>query len=104
MLSEWKSCRAPSRPDPNEMVEFNVLTLNATRLSWHRPVAGETWARVRLRFGNLSAMEHHPMHIHGHACSVSRTDGGPISEAGQWPADHRPCSGRHDADGGIRGQ
>ena len=41
--------------------------------------------RVRIRIGNLSAMDHHPIHLHGHAMKVIETDGGPIPEAGQWP-------------------
>ena len=29
MLSEWKIVPGTMRPDPNEMTDFNVLTLNA---------------------------------------------------------------------------
>ena len=41
--------------------------------------------RVRLRFGNLSAMDHHPIHLHGYSFLVTETDGGVIPEAGRWP-------------------
>src|SRR5690606_41896838 len=37
------------------------------------------------RCGNLSAMDHHPIHLHGYAFRVTETDGGPIPTAGQWP-------------------
>src|SRR5580704_3486281 len=40
---------------------------------------------VRIRFGNLSAMEHHPIHIHGLHWKVTQTDGGQIPESAQWP-------------------
>ena len=41
--------------------------------------------RVRFRIGNLSAMDHHPIHIHGHYFKVVGTDGGSIPAAAQWP-------------------
>ncbi len=31
MLSEWRLDPGAARPDPNEMVEFNLLTMNAAR-------------------------------------------------------------------------
>ncbi len=40
---------------------------------------------MRFRFGNLSPMDHHPIHIHGYAWKLVATDGGPIPTAGQWP-------------------
>jgi len=30
-------------------------------------------------------MDHHPVHLHGHAFKIVATDGGPIPPAGQWP-------------------
>ncbi len=41
--------------------------------------------RVRIRFGNLSAMDHHPIHIHGLHFKVTATDGGYIEPSAQWP-------------------
>jgi hypothetical protein len=41
--------------------------------------------RVRIRLGNLSATDHHPIHLHGHQFRITATDGGAIAEAGQWP-------------------
>ncbi len=84
LLSEWKIVPGTRRPDPNEMVEFNVLTLNARAFPGTAPMLAKLGERVRIRIGNLSAMDHHPMHIHGHHMRVVATDGGPIPEAGQW--------------------
>ena len=36
-----------------------------------------------MRFSNLSAMDHHPMHLHGHSFKVTGTDGGQIPESAQ---------------------
>jgi FtsP/CotA-like multicopper oxidase with cupredoxin domain len=40
---------------------------------------------VRIRLGNLGPMDHHPIHIHGHAFEVTYTDGGPVPKAARWP-------------------
>ena len=40
---------------------------------------------MRIRIGNLSGMDHHPIHVHGYSFKVVATDGGPIPPAGQWP-------------------
>ena len=40
---------------------------------------------MRIRFGNLSAMSHHPMHLHGYSFMIVGTDGGPIAPSAQWP-------------------
>jgi hypothetical protein len=85
MLSEWKIVPGTRRPDPNEMVEFNVLTMNARAFPGTAPMLANVGDRVRIRIGNLSSMDHHPMHIHGHNYKVVATDGGPIPESAQWP-------------------
>jgi hypothetical protein len=85
MLSEWKIVPGTRRPDPNEMTDFNVLTLNARVFPGTAPIVARVGERVRLRFGNLSAMDHHPIHLHGYYFKLVETDGGEIPEAGQWP-------------------
>lgn len=85
LLSEWKLDPGTQRPDPNEMMDFNVLTLNARIFPGTEPLLARRGERVRLRIGNLSAMDHHPMHLHGHHFLVTETDGGVIPEAGRWP-------------------
>ncbi len=85
ILSEWSLKPGTSRPDPNEMTDFNLLTLNGRCFPGTSPIIARTGERVRIRFGNLSAMDHHPIHLHGFSFKVTETDGGPIPEAGQWP-------------------
>ncbi len=85
MLSEWKIVAGTMRPDPNEMVEFNVLTLNARCFPGTAPLIAKTGDRVRIRIGNLSAMDHHPIHFHGHNWWIIATDGGDIPESARWP-------------------
>jgi len=85
MLSEWKIVPGTKRPDPSEMTEFNLLTLNGKAFPGSAPMLAQMGDRVRIRIGNLSSMDHHPMHLHGHAFKIIETDGGPIPEAGQWP-------------------
>jgi len=85
LLSEWKIEPGTRRPDPNEMTDFNVLTFNAKIAPATEPLLARTGERVRIRIGNLSAMDHHPIHLHGHSFEVTETDGGVIPEAGRWP-------------------
>jgi hypothetical protein len=85
LLSEWRIVPGTSRPDPNTMVEFNMLTLNAKAFPGTAPMLAKVGDKVRIRIGNLSSMDHHSMHIHGHSFKVVATDGGKIPEAGQWP-------------------
>jgi manganese oxidase len=85
MLSEWFIPVGAKRPDPNAMSDFNVLTMNAKVFPATTPLVVKTGDRVRIRFGNLSAMDHHPIHVHGHYFKVTGTDGGPIPPSAQWP-------------------
>ena len=85
MLHEWKIVPGTRRPDPNEMTDFNVLTINARVYPGTAPLVAKLGDRVRIRLGNLGAMDHHPFHIHGLNFKVTATDGGQIPEAGQWP-------------------
>lgn len=85
MLSEWFIKPGTSRPDPTVMNEFNVLTINSRAFPGTSPLVAKVGDRVRIRIGNLSAMDHHPIHLHGVEFRVTETDGGRIPEAGQWP-------------------
>jgi manganese oxidase len=85
MLGEWKIKPGTFRPDPNEMVEFNLLTMNARAYPGTEPLVVKRGDRVRIRFGNLGPMDHHPIHLHGHAFRIVATEGGEIPEAGRWP-------------------
>jgi len=83
MLSEWKIVPGTSRPDPLEMTDFNLLTFNAKAFPGTEPLIVRTGQRVRIRLGNLSAMEHHPIHLHGFQFRIVETDGGQIPESAQ---------------------
>ena len=85
MLHEWKLEPGTQRPDPNEMTDFNVLTMNAKTFPGTVPLVCKTGDRVRIRFGNLSAMDHHPIHLHGFHWKLTATDGGDIPASAQWP-------------------
>jgi FtsP/CotA-like multicopper oxidase with cupredoxin domain len=85
LLHEWRMDPGARRPNPNEMVEFNVLTMNGRAFPGVTPLVARTGQRVRIRFGNLSATDHHPIHLHGYQFRITETDGGPIPESAQWP-------------------
>jgi hypothetical protein len=81
MLHEWKIEVGAARPDPNEMSDFNILTMNAKSFPGTQPLIVRRGERVRVRLGNLGAMDHHPIHIHGYYFKVTESGGGPIPEA-----------------------
>ncbi len=85
MVSEWHVDPGTARPNPNEMTDFNILTINAKCFPGTSPLVVKTGDRVRIRIGNLSPMDHHPIHLHGHYFKVVETDGGPIPAGAQWP-------------------
>ncbi len=85
MLHEWRVDAGTRRPDPNEMTDFNVLTLNAKAFPGTDPLVVRRGERVRIRFGNLSAMDHHPIHLHGYHFHITETDAGRIPESARWP-------------------
>lgn len=85
LLSEWSIRPGTERPDVYAMADFNILTFNAKAFPGTAPLVAKVGDRVRIRLGNLSAMDHHPIHLHGTSFRVIETDGGPIPEAGQWP-------------------
>jgi FtsP/CotA-like multicopper oxidase with cupredoxin domain len=84
MLSEWKITPGTSRPDPMEMTEFNVLTMNAAVYPATEPLVVKQGERVRIRYGNLGAMDHHPIHLHGYNFKVVECGGAPVPESAQY--------------------
>ncbi|MDI1449870.1 copper oxidase [Polyangium sp. 6x1] len=85
MSHEWKITPGSRRPDPNEMTDFNVLTFNSKAFPGTEPLVVGRGERVRIRFGNLSAMDHHPIHFHGLTFETTWTDGGEIPAAARHP-------------------
>ena len=85
MISEWAVKAGTARPNTLEMTDFNVLTINGKVFPSTAPLVCKTGDRVRLRLGNLGAMDHHPMHIHGYHFRITATDGEDIPLSAQWP-------------------
>src|SRR5450432_2319095 len=83
MLSEWRIDPGTTRPNPLEMTEFNILTMNSKAFPGTEPLVAKLGERVRIRFGNLGAMDHHPIHLHGHSFKITETDGGQVPESAQ---------------------
>jgi FtsP/CotA-like multicopper oxidase with cupredoxin domain len=80
MLHEWQVEAGAARPNTVEMTDFNVLTMNGKAMPATEPLVAKLGDRVWIRYGNLSAMDHHPIHLHGYAFKIIGTDGG-------WAAD-----------------
>ena len=85
MLHEWRLDPGAKRPDPNEMTDFNVFTINGKAFPGTVPLVVKTGQKVRIRLGNLGAMDHHSFHIHGLYFTVTDTDGGEIPVSAQYP-------------------
>jgi manganese oxidase len=85
LLHEWRVDPGTSRPNPNEMKDFNILTINAKSFPATEPLVVKKGERVRIRIGNLSPMDHHSIHLHGYQFMITETDGGRIPESARWP-------------------
>jgi manganese oxidase len=85
MLSEWHIPAGARRPNPLAMNEFNLLTFNSKAFPATEHLVAEKGDLVRLRLGNLGPMDHHPVHIHGHAFRLVETDGGQVPPSAQIP-------------------
>jgi FtsP/CotA-like multicopper oxidase with cupredoxin domain len=83
MLSEWRLDTGTSRPNPNEMTDFNVFTFNAKIFPATEPMVTKLGDRVRIRIASVAVMEHHPIHLHGYHFRITETDGGQIPESAQ---------------------
>lgn len=92
MLHEYKITAGTSRPDPNEMTDFNILTINGKCFPATGPLVTRMNDRVRIRIGNLGPMDHHPIHLHGYHFRIVETDGGPIPRSAQWPETSVLCA------------
>jgi FtsP/CotA-like multicopper oxidase with cupredoxin domain len=85
LTGEWRIDVGTKRPDPNEMSDFNVLTFNSKSFPGTQPLLVGKGERVRIRFGNLGPMDHHPIHLHGLNFKVTQTDGGYVPASAQFP-------------------
>jgi manganese oxidase len=85
MSHEWRLDPGTGRPDPNEMVDFNLFTFNGKAFPATEPMLAGVGERVRIRLGNLSPMTSHPIHLHGHHFQVVGSDGGAIAPQARHP-------------------
>ena len=85
MLSEWFVKPGSATPDPTVMSDFNLLTFNSKVFPGTDPLVVRRGQRVRIRMGNLSSMDAHPIHLHGHKFRITGTDGGPTPLGAQAP-------------------
>jgi len=85
MLHEWSIEAGTGRPNTIDNSGFNILTINGKVFPDTHPLVAELGDRVRIRIGNLSPMDHHPIHLHGYAFKVVETDGGQIPKSAQFP-------------------
>lgn len=83
-LNEWDVPPGSYRPDPNEMLDFNLFTFNSRVYPGTDPLIAKTGQRVRFRFANVG-QDLHPIHVHGHQWSLTGTDGGPVPLSARHP-------------------
>jgi FtsP/CotA-like multicopper oxidase with cupredoxin domain len=83
-ISEWSVKPGTARPNTLEMTDFNILTINGKVFPSTAPLVCRRRSG-QLRLGNPGAMDHHPMHIHGHHFRITATDGDDIPLSAQWP-------------------
>lgn len=84
MLGEWDIPVGQSTPNPRAMNDFNILTMNSKAFPGTAPLVAKRGDRVRVRFGNLSAMDHHPIHLHGYQFTVTARDGATVQESARY--------------------
>ena len=80
MLHEWSIDVGTSKPNPLVMADFNILTMNGKVMPDTEPLVAKLGDTVWIRYGNLSATDHHPIHLHGYSFKT-------IGTAGGWASD-----------------
>lgn len=87
IIQEWAIL--PGSTIHNTMsMEFNLFTLNGRAAPYVTPLVIKQGERVRLRLVNFSAIDHHPMHLHGMQFWVTGTEGGRIPETAWIPGNN----------------
>ena len=80
MLHEWKIDVDTTKPNDFGMGGFNIFTMNGKVMPATEPLVAKLGDTVWIRYGNLSAMDHHPIHLHGYSFKIIGTDGGWASD------------------------
>jgi FtsP/CotA-like multicopper oxidase with cupredoxin domain len=87
LIQEWAILPQSTIPNVTSM-EFNWFTLNGRSAPYTTPLVVRLGSRVRLRFVNMSSIDHHPMHLHGHTFWVTGTEAGRIPETAWVPSNN----------------
>jgi FtsP/CotA-like multicopper oxidase with cupredoxin domain len=87
LIQEWAILPQSTIPNVTSM-EFNWFTLNGRSAPYVTPLLVKLGSRVRIRLVNMSPIDHHPMHLHGHTFWVTGTEGGRIPEAAWYPSNN----------------
>jgi FtsP/CotA-like multicopper oxidase with cupredoxin domain len=87
MIQEWAILPASTIPNTTSM-EFNWFTLNGRSGPYTTPLLVRLGGRVRIRFVNMSPIDHHPMHLHGHTFWITGTEAGRIPESAWIPSNN----------------
>ena len=84
LIQEWAIL--PGSTIPNTMsMEFNLFSINGRAAPYVTPLVCKLGERVRIRLVNFSAIDHHPMHLHGLTFFVTGTEGGRIQPSAWVP-------------------
>jgi FtsP/CotA-like multicopper oxidase with cupredoxin domain len=87
MIQEWAILPQSTIPNVTSM-EFNWFTLNGRSAPYITPLIVRLGSRVRIRLVNMSPIDHHPMHFHGHTFWVTGTEAGRIPESAWVPSNN----------------
>ena len=87
MIQEWAILPQSTIPNVTSM-EFNWFTLNGRSGPYITPLVVRLGSRVRIRLVNMSAIDHHPMHLHGHTFWITGTEAGRIPESAWIPSNN----------------
>jgi hypothetical protein len=87
MIQEWAILPLSTVPNVTSM-EFNWFTLNGRSAPYTTPLLVRLGSRVRIRLVNMSPIDHHPMHLHGHTFWITGTEAGRIPESAWVPSNN----------------
>src|SRR5205807_6763306 len=87
MVQEWAILPLSTVPNVTSM-EFNWFTLNGRSAPYITPLLVRLGSRVRIRMVNMSPIDHHPMHLHGHTFWITGTEAGRIPESAWIPSNN----------------
>ena len=87
IIQEWAIL--PGSTVHNTMsMEFNLFTLNGRAAPYITPLVIKQGERVRIRLVNFSAIDHHPMHLHGLTFWITGTEAGRIPDTAWIPSNN----------------